>query len=103
MFSIHIFCFSLLIIFCRRLTAGPSQYELDPKCDYPVIGVGITGAGLAFFKEREIASHYIDSESFKIWEGALGTTTTVGALRVASGKHFPSDVLDGATVGSVVG
>ncbi len=38
-----------------------------------------------------------------LWAGSLTAATTAGALRVAAGKHFPSDVLAGAAMGSLVG
>lgn len=38
-----------------------------------------------------------------VWGGMLGAATSVGALRIYSGKHFPSDVLMGAVVGSLFG
>ena len=38
-----------------------------------------------------------------IWTSALGAAATVGVLRVASGKHFPSDVLAGAALGAFIG
>jgi membrane-associated phospholipid phosphatase len=37
-----------------------------------------------------------------IWGGSLGIASTVAILRVAAGKHFPSDVIAGALVGSAV-
>jgi membrane-associated phospholipid phosphatase len=38
-----------------------------------------------------------------VWTGSLITAATVGILRIESGKHFPTDVLTGAVVGSFVG
>jgi membrane-associated phospholipid phosphatase len=38
-----------------------------------------------------------------VWGGSMAMATGVGALRVMSGKHFPSDVLAGAVVGSSFG
>ena len=38
-----------------------------------------------------------------LWGGMLGAASTVGALRIYSGKHFPSDVAVGAAVGSLAG
>jgi membrane-associated phospholipid phosphatase len=38
-----------------------------------------------------------------VWGGMLGAASTVGALRIYSGKHFPSDVLMGAAVGTLFG
>lgn len=38
-----------------------------------------------------------------LWVGALGYATTVAGLRVAAGKHFPSDILVGAAAGAGFG
>ena len=38
-----------------------------------------------------------------IWGGSLGVASLVGILRVAAGRHFPSDVLVGALAGSLIG
>ena len=38
-----------------------------------------------------------------IWIGSISTASTVGYLRYRSGKHFPSDILVGAAVGSLIG
>lgn len=38
-----------------------------------------------------------------LWAGALGYAATVAGLRVAAGKHFPSDVVAGAAAGILLG
>lgn len=38
-----------------------------------------------------------------VWAGCLTSAAITGALRIAAGRHFPSDVLIGAAVGSLVG
>jgi len=38
-----------------------------------------------------------------IWTGSYLTATTIATLRVMAGKHYPSDVLVGAAVGSAFG
>jgi membrane-associated phospholipid phosphatase len=38
-----------------------------------------------------------------LWTGSLTAATAAAALRVAAGKHFPSDVLAGAAMGSLFG
>lgn len=38
-----------------------------------------------------------------IWGAGLSAATLVGVLRILSGRHFPSDVLVGALVGSFIG
>ncbi len=37
-----------------------------------------------------------------LWAGSLTAATGVAALRVAAGKHYPSDVVAGAAMGSLV-
>jgi hypothetical protein len=50
-------------------------------------------------------SHYYPNSRWKpyIWTASLGLATVVGYLRFEAGKHFPSDILLGALVGSVIG
>ena len=38
-----------------------------------------------------------------VWGSSLLAASTVGYLRVASGAHFPTDVLVGAAIGSAIG
>jgi len=38
-----------------------------------------------------------------LWAGSLTAASGVAALRVAAGKHFPSDVIAGAAMGSLIG
>ena len=38
-----------------------------------------------------------------LWTATLATATTVASLRVAAGKHFPSDVMAGAAAGAFFG
>lgn len=38
-----------------------------------------------------------------LWTGSLTAATAAAALRVAAGNHFPSDVIAGAAMGSLMG
>jgi len=38
-----------------------------------------------------------------VWAGALSLATSIAVLRVAAGKHYPTDVVVGALTGSVIG
>lgn len=38
-----------------------------------------------------------------LWGTSLAVATTIGYLRYASGEHFPSDILVGAGIGSLIG
>ncbi|MDB5047172.1 MAG: phosphoesterase PA-phosphatase related protein [Fibrobacteres bacterium] len=64
-----------------------------------------TGAfAAAVFTAYTFQVHHPDSPWIPwMWSGAMGTAAGVGALRVFSGKHFPSDVLAGAIAGSAIG
>ena len=52
-----------------------------------------------------VYSDYHPNSDWKpvVWAGSLGAASLVGILRVAAGKHFPTDVLTGAIVGGVIG
>ncbi len=52
-----------------------------------------------------VYEHYhSDSEYMPyIWSGAIGTASTIGLFRILAGKHFPTDVITGALIGSAVG
>lgn len=38
-----------------------------------------------------------------VWTGTMGTAVAISGLRVAAGKHYPTDVVVGALVGSSIG
>ena len=38
-----------------------------------------------------------------VWAGGLAAATTTGVLRVVAGRHFPTDVVAGAAIGSAAG
>lgn len=38
-----------------------------------------------------------------IWASSLSVATTVGFMRYKSGQHFPTDIITGAIIGSVIG
>jgi membrane-associated phospholipid phosphatase len=60
-------------------------------------------ASAAFFAQTYAAFHPDSRWKPAIWGIGLSTATLVGILRILSGKHFPTDVLVGALVGSLIG
>ena len=62
-----------------------------------VLAVGLSYARTFALRHPESPSRWL------IYGAAILGGTTVGALRVAAGRHFPTDVLTGAVVGSAVG
>jgi membrane-associated phospholipid phosphatase len=58
----------------------------------------------AVFFSYTYSLRHPDSEHLGlIWAGSLGAATVVAGMRVSAGKHFPSDVLVGAGIGSLFG
>jgi len=58
----------------------------------------------AVFLSTVFAAYHPHSKWRKVvWAGTLLGATTVGVLRYGAGKHFPSDILVGAGVGSAIG
>ena len=59
---------------------------------------------MAFFLSTVYSDFHPNSEWKPfVWGVSLLAATTVGYLRYASGKHFPTDIITGALVGSAVG
>lgn len=50
-------------------------------------------------------SHYFPESNSKylVWGASMGLASTVGFLRYKAGKHFPTDIIGGAIVGSFIG
>lgn len=58
----------------------------------------------AVFLSTVYAEYYPGSDWKPVmWAGTLSAASLVGILRVVAGKHFPTDVLTGAIVGSAIG
>jgi membrane-associated phospholipid phosphatase len=56
------------------------------------------------FLSKVYGDYFPESEwKAYIWAVSLGVAATVGYLRIASGKHFLTDVLAGALVGGAIG
>lgn len=63
----------------------------------------VTFASAVFFSE--VFSNYCDDKKLNtfVWIGSLTLATGTGLLRFFSGKHFPTDILAGSFVGSLIG
>ena len=61
-------------------------------------------AASCFFTARVFSDYFPDSK-YKplVWAGAILVPATVGYLRVAAGKHFPTDVITGYAIGATIG
>ncbi len=73
----------------------------DSTCSFPS---GHTTAAFvgAVFLSTVFSDYYPDSPlKLPVWLGSLMLAATTGALRIASGNHFLSDVVAGAVIGAV--
>jgi membrane-associated phospholipid phosphatase len=61
-------------------------------------------AASCFFTAKVFSDYFPDSK-FKpyVWAGAIAIPALTGYLRVAAGKHFPTDVIAGYAVGATIG
>lgn len=61
-------------------------------------------AASCFFTAKVYADYFPDSK-FKpyVWAGAIIVPAVTGYLRIAAGKHFPTDVIMGYAVGATIG
>jgi membrane-associated phospholipid phosphatase len=63
----------------------------------------ISFASIVFLARTYAALHPDSRWKPVVWATGISTATLVGVLRILSGKHFPTDVLVGALVGSFIG
>lgn len=69
-----------------------------------ISGHSSTTAVLCFTSAKMFADHFPDAKAKPfVWAGATAITGTTAYLRVAAGKHFPTDVILGSVVGATIG
>ncbi len=58
----------------------------------------------AVFLSITFSKYYPDSDFIPyVWGSSLMLATAVGYLRYAAGQHFPTDIITGAIIGSIIG
>ncbi len=63
-----------------------------------------TAFSSSVFFAKVFSDLYPDSEMIPyIWGGGILLASATACLRVAAGKHFPSDVIAGAVIGGIIG
>lgn len=106
---------SSLAVFAKALRWHPRPLAFTPHAPEPERRA--SDAGSSFFSAHTtsaFASAVFTGYTFQlkhpdspwvpwVWTGMAGAAATVGVLRIASGKHFPSDVAAGALVGGLAG
>jgi membrane-associated phospholipid phosphatase len=106
---------SALDIFVRSLRVHPRPFVYGTEAPLADRGAGEASgsfysghASAAFLAATYLSCTYpLRHPEFKggawLWAGSLGAAATVASLRVAAGKHFPSDVVVGAAAGAFFG
>ncbi|MGB9663667.1 MAG: phosphatase PAP2 family protein [Ignavibacteria bacterium] len=79
------------------------KLDLDTKKSFFSGHTSISFASAVFFST--VFSELGSDEKMKIfvWISSLSIATSTGLLRYFSGKHFPTDIIAGAIVGSLIG
>ena len=79
------------------------KLEADTKKSFFSGHTSTSFASAVFFST--IFSEISSDENAKrlVWIGSISLATTTGLLRYFSGKHFPTDILAGAIVGTFIG
>lgn len=79
------------------------KMALDPRGSFFSRHTTLAFASAVFLST--VWSNYHPRSHLKryVWAGSLVAATAVGFMRCESGQHFPSDVITGAGIGSVIG
>lgn len=85
---------------------APGDPELAKKDNYRSFYSGHTSSvfavGMAYARTYALRHPGSDAR-WAVYGGVVAVGTTVGVLRVVSGRHFPTDVLVGAAAGTAIG
>jgi len=95
-----------LQLMVRSLKVWPRPFMLSSKGgkerESPsAIGSFYSGHTSAAFSLAVFAG--VQFNDARVWAGGLSVATLIGILRVAGGMHYPSDILVGAAMGSLIG
>ena len=78
-------------------------FEVSARRSFPSGHTANTFASAVFFSSVYAKLHPNSSARTWVWVGSLTLATTTGYLRYQAGKHYPTDIIGGAIVGSLIG
>ncbi len=79
------------------------KLEVDARLSFPSGHTTNAFAAAAFLSSVYAKLHPGSSARTWIWAGSLTLAVTTGYMRYQGGKHFPTDIISGAIIGSLVG
>jgi membrane-associated phospholipid phosphatase len=90
-------------VYNREVPLHDKIMSSDPRKSFFSGHTSISFASVVFLARTYAALHPDSRWKPVVWCTGLSAATLVGVLRILSGKHFPTDVLVGALVGSFIG
>jgi membrane-associated phospholipid phosphatase len=80
-----------------------AKFELDARRSFPSGHTTNAFAAAVFLSSVFGKLHPGSSARTWMWAGSLSLATTTGYMRYRAGKHFPTDIISGAIIGSLAG
>ena len=90
-------------LYNTELTPEERLSERDPSLSFFSGHTSIAFCSATFLATTFSRIHPTSPWRFAVWSGALTLAAGTGVFRYAAGKHFPTDIMMGALVGSVTG
>jgi membrane-associated phospholipid phosphatase len=79
------------------------RVEVSARRSFPSSHTANAFASAVFFSSVYAKLHPTSSAKTWVWVGSLTLAATTGYLRYQAGKHYPTDIIGGAVVGSLSG
>jgi hypothetical protein len=79
------------------------RLEVSARRSFPSSHTANAFASAVFFSSVYAKLHPTSSARPWIWAGSLTLAATTGYLRYQAGKHYPTDIISGALIGSLIG
>ena len=82
---------------------GEAPFEVEARRSFPSGHTANAFAAAVFLSSVYAKLHPGSSAKTWVWAGSLTLAATTGYMRYQGGKHFPTDIISGAIIGSLVG
>ena len=90
-------------VYNRDLDPDEARFEVAARRSFPSGHTTNAFAAAVFLSSVYAKLHPGSSARAWIWAGSLTLAATTGYMRYKGGKHFPTDIISGAIIGSLIG